>query len=141
MLIYTSGTTGPPKGALHAHRVLSGHLPGFELSHDFFPQPGDLIWTPADWAWIGGLMDVAHARPRTTACRSSPSARRGSTRSVAFDVIADAGVRNVFMPADGAADDAAQPTARARWPLRTITSGGETVGEETARVVRASGSA
>src|SRR5215470_13158692 len=26
LLIYTSGTTGPPKGALHAHRVLLGHL-------------------------------------------------------------------------------------------------------------------
>ncbi|TMF47986.1 MAG: AMP-dependent synthetase, partial [Chloroflexi bacterium] len=37
LLIYTSGTTGAPKGALHGHRVLFGHLPGFELSHDFFP--------------------------------------------------------------------------------------------------------
>ncbi len=55
LLIYTSGTTGGPKGALHGHRVLFGHLPGFELSHDFFPQPGDCFWTPADWAWIGGL--------------------------------------------------------------------------------------
>ena len=58
VLIYTSGTTGPPKGALHAHRVLLGHLPGVQLPHDFFPQPGDRFWTPADWAWIGGLMDV-----------------------------------------------------------------------------------
>src|SRR6516162_5452459 len=58
MMIYTSGTAGPPKGALHAHRVLLGHLPGVELPHDFFPQPGDLFWTPADWAWAGGLLDV-----------------------------------------------------------------------------------
>ena len=57
-IIYTSGTTGNPKGALHAHRVLLGHLPGVEMSHDFFPQTGDKIWTPADWAWIGGLLDV-----------------------------------------------------------------------------------
>jgi acetyl-CoA synthetase len=54
VLIYTSGTTGPPKGALHAHRILLGHLPGVELHHDFLPQPGDCFWTPADWAWIGG---------------------------------------------------------------------------------------
>src|SRR5690606_16932013 len=58
LIIYTSGTTGQPKGALHAHRSLLGHLPGVEMSHDLFPQPGDRIWTPADWAWIGGLLDV-----------------------------------------------------------------------------------
>src|SRR5262249_26852602 len=57
MMIYTSGTTGQPKGALHAHRVLLGHLPGIEMPHDFFPQPGDRFWTPADWAWAGGLLD------------------------------------------------------------------------------------
>ncbi|NIR38442.1 MAG: AMP-binding protein, partial [Actinobacteria bacterium] len=57
-LIYTSGTTGPPKGALHAHRSVFGRLPAFELYYELFPQPGDRIWTPADWAWIGGLMDV-----------------------------------------------------------------------------------
>src|SRR3546814_12551616 len=49
LIIYTSGTTGPPKGALHAHRVLLGHLPGVEMPQSFFPQPGDLFWTPADW--------------------------------------------------------------------------------------------
>ena len=63
MMIYTSGTTGQPKGALHAHRVLLGHLPGVEMPHDFLPQPGDRFWTPADWAWAGGLLDVLAAEP------------------------------------------------------------------------------
>jgi acetyl-CoA synthetase len=58
LIIYTSGTTGPPKGALQAHRLLIGNLPGFIYSHDFFPQPGDLFWSPADWAWAGGLFDA-----------------------------------------------------------------------------------
>ena len=58
MMVYTSGTTGQPKGALHGHRVLLGHLPGVETHHDFFPQAGDRIWTPADWAWAGGLLNV-----------------------------------------------------------------------------------
>ena len=57
-MIYTSGTTGQPKGALHAHRVLLGHLPGVEMPHYPFPQAGDRYWTPADWAWAGGLLDV-----------------------------------------------------------------------------------
>jgi len=57
LLIYTSGTTGPPKGALVAHRSLIGNLPGFELSQNFYPKPGDVFWTPADWAWTGGLLD------------------------------------------------------------------------------------
>jgi acetyl-CoA synthetase len=129
LLVYTSGTTGSPKGALHGHRVLAGHLPGFELSHDFFPQPGDRIWTPADWAWIGGLYDVvmpglAHGVPVVAfrAPRFDPE--------VAFDVIAHAGIRNVFMPATALRmmrrSDGVPVT------LRTIASGGETVGAETA---------
>jgi len=58
LIIYTSGTTGNPKGALHASRVLYGHLPGIELPHNLFPRKTDVFWTPADWAWIGGLLDA-----------------------------------------------------------------------------------
>src|SRR3954452_7974720 len=58
LIIYTSGTTGAPKGALHAHRVILGNIPGFVHSHDFFPQSGDVFWSPADWAWAGGLFDA-----------------------------------------------------------------------------------
>ena len=57
-LNFTSGTTGNPKGAVQAHRSMLGHLPGAEFGLDFFPRPGDLMWSPADWAWLAGLMDV-----------------------------------------------------------------------------------
>jgi acetyl-CoA synthetase len=58
LLIYTSGTTGPPKGALIPHSAIIGNLPGFVASQDWFPQRGDVFWSPADWAWTGGLMDA-----------------------------------------------------------------------------------
>ena len=58
MIIYTSGTTGKPKGALLAQRSLLGNLSGFACSHDFFPKPGDMFLSPADWAWAGGLYDA-----------------------------------------------------------------------------------
>ena len=58
LIVYTSGTTGPPKGALMGHGCLLGNLPGFVHSHDGFPQQGDVFWSPADWAWTGGLMDA-----------------------------------------------------------------------------------
>src|SRR5258707_1948923 len=58
IIIYTSGTTGNPKGALHAHRVVLGHLPNVAMCHDFLPKPGDLMWTPANWSWIVALFDA-----------------------------------------------------------------------------------
>jgi acetyl-CoA synthetase len=58
LLIYTSGTTGDPKGALHAHRFVFGHITAFETVYDFYPEPNDVLWSPADWAWIAGIMDI-----------------------------------------------------------------------------------
>jgi acetyl-CoA synthetase len=132
MIIYTSGTTGPPKGALHAHRVLLGHLPGVEMPHELFPKPGDLFWTPADWAWIGGLIDVLlpswhHGVPVLSHrfAKFDPEA--------AFRLMADFNVRNVFMPPTALKmmRNATPPQSAGRRPaLRSIGSGGETLGEE-----------
>lgn len=131
IIIYTSGTTGSPKGALHAHRVLLGHLPGMEMSHDFFPQPGDVIWTPADWAWIGGLIDVLlpalhHGVPVI--------ARRFEkfTGEAAYELISRFGVTNAFLPPTALKMMRATPHDRGKYPLelRTVGSGGETLGAE-----------
>ena len=131
LLIYTSGTTGPPKGALHAHRVLIGHMPGVEMIFDFFPQPGDVAWTPADWAWIGGLYDVL-----------MPALYRGVPQVInppgkfdaeaAFELIARFGINVAFIPPTGLKmmRQVANPRDRWNYSLRTVFSGGEALGTE-----------
>jgi acetyl-CoA synthetase len=131
LIIYTSGTTGQPKGALHAHRVLLGHLPGVEMSHDLFPKPGDRIWTPADWAWIGGLIDVLlpalHHGVTVVARRFEKF-----SAEAAFQLMEDFGIRNTFLPPTALKLMRAVPDAETRWrlDLRTVASGGETLGTE-----------
>ncbi|AXI46065.1 AMP-dependent synthetase [Sulfitobacter sp. SK012] len=127
VLIYTSGTTGSPKGALHGHRVLTGHLPGVTISHDHLGQTGDCLWTPADWAWIGGLFDVAMPGLAlgvpVVAARMAKFDPAGCAR-----IIELGGVRNVFFP----------PTALRMLKaagaeisgLRSVASGGEPLGPE-----------
>ena len=58
VLIYTIGTTGPPKAALMPHRALIGKLTGFACSQNWYPQDDAVFWSPADWAWTGGLMNA-----------------------------------------------------------------------------------
>ncbi len=126
-LIYTSGTTGAPKGALHGHRVLTGHLPGVEMSHDFLGQEGDVIWTPADWAWIGGLFDVL--MPGLALGVPVVSARMPKfSVEECMRICREGTVRNVFFPptalrmlkaADARIDG-----------LRSVASGGEPLGAE-----------
>lgn len=126
-LIYTSGTTGKPKGALHGHRLLDGHLPGVWISHDRLGQPGDVIWTPADWAWIGGLFDVlmpalALGVP-VIAAQIAKFTPEGAER-----ICRDGGVRNIFFPPTALrllkAADCHIPG------LRSVASGGEPLGAE-----------
>jgi acetyl-CoA synthetase len=127
VLIYTSGTTGAPKGALHAHRVLIGHLPGVEVSHDFLGQPGDCLWTPADWAWIGGLFDVL--MPGLALGVPVVAARMDKfTVAECQRIIAATGARNVFFPPTALRMLKAEDAAIAG--LRSVASGGEPLGAE-----------
>jgi acetyl-CoA synthetase len=131
LLIYTSGTTGPPKGALHAHRIVIGRLPSMEMVHEFFPKPGDRFWTPADWAWAGGLLDMLlpawHHGVSVVAHRF-----RKFDPAAAFDLMARHRVRNVFLPATVLKMMRTIDDPRSRWDfdLRTIHSGGESLGAE-----------
>ena len=139
LLIFTSGTTGPPKGALHAHRMMPGRMPSMEFVHQGFPQPGDRFWTPADWAWAGGLLDMLlpswYHGVTVVACRS-----RKFDVERAFELMARHKIRNVFLPAtvlkmmrqhDEARDEGKLQPRDVQ--LRTIHTGGETTGEEVIR--------
>ncbi|MDH3452494.1 MAG: AMP-binding protein [Gammaproteobacteria bacterium] len=131
LLIYTSGTAGPPKGALIPHRALIGNLTGFEMSQNFFPQSNDIFWSPADWAWTGGLLDallpsLVYGRPIVAYHGGKFDPERGLQLCQKYHVT------NAFIP----------PTAlkiirqirnipdKFDLKLRAIMSAGEQVGEE-----------
>jgi len=129
LLIYTSGTTGPPKGALMPHACLIGNLPGFIYSHDDFPQQGDVFWSPADWAWTGGLMDALlptlHFGQPIVGYRGRFDPER------AFRLIERYQVRNTFLfPTALKLMMKAFPRPRERFNLclRSAMSAGESVG-------------
>jgi acetyl-CoA synthetase len=136
IIIYTSGTTGNPKGALHAHRVLLGHLPNIEMAHDFFPKPGDVMWTPADWAWIGGLFDALFPAWYHGVPMVGYRARKFDPAE-AMQLMADHNVRNVFLPPTALKlmrqANVSHPGVR----LRSIFTGGESLGGELLDWVRA----
>jgi acetyl-CoA synthetase len=131
MMIYTSGTTGQPKGALLGHRVLLGHVPGVELAHYPFPQAGDLYWTPADWAWAGGLLDVLLPSLHHGVAVAARRVEKFDPEE-AFALMQKAGVRNAFIPPTALRMMRAVPSPRGRYNfnLRTVASGGESLGIE-----------
>ncbi|MFN3546811.1 MAG: AMP-binding protein [Mesorhizobium sp.] len=138
MMIFTSGTTGPPKGALHGHRVLLGHLPGMQMAHEFMPRAGDRFWTPADWAWAGGLLNAL-----------LPALYFGipvvSSRSEKFDpsvacrLMRETAVRNAFIPPTALRMMKSHRDIGRLFPkgLRTVASAGEALGRETYEWARA----
>lgn len=131
LLIYTSGTTGPPKGALHAQRVLLGHMTGCIYLYNGLPIPGDVLWSPADWAWAGGLLDVLlpawQVGLPVVAWRN-----RKFDPEEAFHIISTFGVTSSLLMPTMLKLMRQVPQARERFPLklRSIWTGGESVGAE-----------
>jgi acetyl-CoA synthetase len=131
LMIYTSGTTGPPKGALHAHRVLPGHVPGVQAAQEFLPQPGDKFWTPSDWAWAGGLLNcLLPSLMLGVPVVCSPSQKFDP--DLAFRIMAETGVRNAFIPPTALRLMMSVKAPRENYDLklRTIGSAGESLGRE-----------
>ncbi len=130
VLIYTSGTTGPPKGALIPQRALIGNLSGFVCSQNWFPQDDAVFWSPADWAWTGGLMDALLPTLYFGREIVAYQGRFGPER--ALELMARHGVTHTFLfPTALKAMMKAVPAPRERHALRlrAIMSAGEAVGD------------
>ncbi len=136
VLIYTSGTTGPPKGALVPHRALIGNLTGFVCSQNWFgygekgPGSRAVFWSPADWAWTGGLMDAL--LPTLYFGREIVAFQGRFAPERAFELMARHGVTHTFLfPTALKAMMKAVPEPRARYRLglSAIMSAGEAVGD------------
>ncbi len=134
LIIYTSGTTGSPKGALLPHRALLGHIPGVEMPHEFLSSSepvNDLFWTPADWAWIGGLFDVLlpawHFGIPVVSYRSQKF-----DPEFTFDLISRLEIKNTFLPPTALKMMKSFNYSKAikNLQLRTVGSGGEALGED-----------
>jgi acetyl-CoA synthetase len=130
ILIYTSGTTGAPKGALLPQSALLGNLTGFVASQNWFPQEGDVFWSPADWAWTGGLMDAL--LPSLYFGMPIVGYRGRFSAETAFRLMEKYGVTNTFLfPTALKMMMKAIPAPREhyRLRLRAIMSAGEAVGD------------
>ncbi|MBK7517336.1 MAG: AMP-binding protein [Betaproteobacteria bacterium] len=131
VLIYTSGTTGPPKGALIPHRALIGNLTGFVCSHNWFGAGRDeVFWSPADWAWTGGLMDAL--LPTLYFGRPIVAFQGRFSPERAFDLMQRHRVTHTFLfPTALKAMMKAVPAPRRQYRLRlrAVMSAGEAVGD------------
>ena len=148
VLIYTSGTTGPPKGALIPHRALMGNLTGFVCSQNWFgfatqatsnptsnashlPAGSDAVfWSPADWAWTGGLMDAL--LPTLYFGRPIVAWNGRFSPELAFTLMQQHGVTHTFLfPTALKAMMKAYPQASQQFQLKlqAIMSAGEAVGD------------
>ena len=130
VLVYTSGTTGAPKGALIPHAAMIGNLTGFVASQNWFPQDGDVFWSPADWAWTGGLMDAL--LPTLYFGKPIVGYRGRFSVETAFYLLEKYGVTNSFLfPTALKMMMKAVPAPREKYKLklRAIMSAGEAVGD------------
>lgn len=137
ILIYTSGTTGPPKGAYLPHRALIGNLPGFVCSQNWFGFDGKtnrksdaMFWSPADWAWTGGLMDAL--LPTLYFGRPIVAFNGRFSPELAFTLMQEQGVTHTFLfPTALKAMMKAYPQPRNQFKLQlqAMMSAGEAVGD------------
>lgn len=134
LLMYTSGSTGLPKGLLHAHRILHAYMPTITMFYDLeLDRAGSVFWTPADWAWVGGLLDLL--LPAWWAGQPVVCSNERFDAEQAFALIERHRVTHAFVTPTGLKRLAEVSRPRERWdiPVRVICTGGESLPGEIVR--------
>lgn len=134
-MAYTSGTTGQPKGALHAQRVVVGHLPAIQAWTMGLGAPSaatPVMWTPADWAWLGGLCNLLlPALFYGATVVAAPMRRFDPERAAAL--LGEQAVSHAFLPPTALRLMRANAARAPRGAVLTaIGSAGEAVGDAVA---------
>ncbi len=132
LLMYTSGSTGMPKGIRHAHRVLASYRPSINLFYNLSLCDADAVfWSPADWAWVGGLLDMLF--PAWLAGRPVATSEARFSADWAFGFMARHEVTHAFLTPTAIKRLAETPDPRAQHDLalRVICTGGEALAADT----------
>ncbi len=132
LLMYTSGSTGMPKGILHGHRILAAYTPSINLFFNLALDDKDAVyWSPSDWAWVGGLLDMLF--PAWLAGRPVVTSEARFKAEWAYGFMARHKVTHTFL-APTAIKRLAQtpdPHAEHDLALRVICTGGEALAADT----------
>lgn len=131
LLMYTSGSTGKPKGILHGHRILAAYTPSIDLFFNLtLADPDAVYWSPSDWAWVGGLLDMLF--PAWMAGRPVVTSLDRFSADWAYPFLARHRVTHTFLAPTAIKRLAQDPDpARHGLSLRVICTGGEALAAET----------
>ena len=132
VIIYTSGTTGQPKGTVHGHRILLGIAPGFSFFHNRFPQKNDRMYTPLDWAYIGGSYDAIFPSLYFGVCVLAFRPGKFDPEQTLRVMGKHRAKKLMAVPTVLRLMKGAVPNPRNKYQvsLRSVTVGGETLGDE-----------
>lgn len=132
LLMYTSGSTGKPKGIMHGHRVLAAYRPSINLFFNLALEDADAVyWSPSDWAWVGGLLDMLF--PAWMAGRPVVTSLERFTADYAYAFMSRHKVTHTFLAPTAIKRLAQHPSPRDEYDLalRIICTGGEALAAET----------